>query len=202
MRPDPLRDLCPRAVVVWRADAARCSVCNRLVNRPTVAHAWRHSDMLERYIRARLEERLEELADSIEAAYNAELDRLLEPAEPTHRLEGTIPLGDEVLAPDARITVAPGAGVWLGEGPDRVRIGDLVDATLTPDGITADLEVDRYAFDLLRRGHNLEPEAVRKHDDAGGAARLRADAARALGLDPDLEAITGLATTPTDTEEP
>jgi hypothetical protein len=124
MPTDPLRDLCPRSVVVWRNDAARCSTCGRMVNRATAGHPWRHARIVEAYIESELERLLRErIVD--------ELDRLIDPAEPTHPLELKV-LGrlgdDEVLAPDAKVTVAPNAGVYLGAGPERVRIGDLTTA--------------------------------------------------------------------------
>jgi hypothetical protein len=80
MPTDPLRDLCPRAVVVWRLDAARCSTCGRMVNRATAGHPWRHARIVEAYIESELERLLRErIVD--------ELDRLIDPAEPTHPLE-------------------------------------------------------------------------------------------------------------------
>jgi hypothetical protein len=84
MPTDPLRDLCPRAVVVWRLDAARCSTCGRMVNRATAGHPWRHARIVEAYIEAELERLIEE-------RFVDELDRLLDPAEPTHRLELEVP---------------------------------------------------------------------------------------------------------------
>jgi hypothetical protein len=84
MPTDPLRDLCPRAVVVWRLDAARCSTCGRMVNRATAGHPWRHARIVEAYIEAELERLIEE-------RFVDELDRLLDPAEPPHRLELEVP---------------------------------------------------------------------------------------------------------------
>jgi hypothetical protein len=60
MPTDPLRDLCPRSVVVWRNDAARCSTCGRMVNRATAGHPWRHARIVEAYIESELERLLRE----------------------------------------------------------------------------------------------------------------------------------------------
>jgi hypothetical protein len=130
---NPLRDLCPRARVVWRDGAARCSACGRMVNRATVGHPWRH-------VAEELEARL---VDDIEAALTEELDRLLDPAEPTHLAKPDAAL--ELLpdyTPDARRAfdllrrghnLPPASPLW----PDRVAadfatyIGPAIKATTT-----------------------------------------------------------------------
>lgn len=142
MATDPLRNLCPRAVVVWRDAAARCSKCNVRLRRRTAAHAWQHPEP-------------DGVDDALDAArYALEAWRLI----------GSVP--DEVVL-DGSIRVAEGARVFVGVDPaTRVDVGGITSAEAIDGAITVGMAI-------------------------------RADAARALGLEPDLEAIVGLATTPT-----
>lgn len=134
MHRQPLRDLCPRAVVVWRDGAARCDQCGRRVNRSSSSAPWAH-------VPDWLDDRLEELEDIVAGELNAELDRLLHPAEPTHRLEHGLALfgaGHLRLPP---LDLPPL------DLPRRLPVPSAEDAA-------------RLAFDLLRRGHNLPTVTV------------------------------------------
>jgi hypothetical protein len=189
MPTDPLRDLCPRAVVVWRLDAARCSTCGRMVNRATAGHPWRHARIVEAYIEAELERLIEE-------RFVDELDRLLDPAEPTHRLELEVP-GKPVVELELRrrpgvtdLEVATAYRNAYGRPlPRIVNTDGGLDAVLAPfyDVVdvttgavvsavqwTRELEVDpeaTFATGAIVRRPPLEPRTEVTIEHADGTAR-------------------------------